>query len=228
MTQNEGALVAELAGRHWLRGDQIQAMAPAAHLDVDRYKVAGLDENGQPRPESGLERAADAVGWMIVEDGPVGYVAVRGGHPRCAAVGLYQATRFDHAWLVITSHRLAILRLRDIRNTEEGAVDEIIEQARQERSLGGALRGLGKIVKTSATEFVKSARRPPLAERPQDAVLDWPYEVPRQALRSIERWKQPMVPEFNGGPRFVQVWFTDDSWARLKTDQSGLLALTGT
>jgi hypothetical protein len=225
--RQESKLVVDLAARHWLRGDQIQAMAPAAHLDVDRYKVAGLDENGHPRPESGLERAADAVGWMIVEDGPVGYVAVRGGHPRCAAVGLYQGTRFDHAWLVITPHRVAVLRLRDLQNTEEGKVDEIIEQARQERSLGGALRGLGKIVKTSATEFVKSARRPPLTERPQDAVLDCPFEVPRHALHSIVRWKQPMVPEFDGGPRFVQVQFTDDSWARLKTDQAGLTALTG-
>lgn len=104
---------------------------------------------------------------------------------------------------------------------------EVLEQAKQQRSLGAAVRGLGRLVGTSAVEFAKSMRRPPLAERPQDAVLECPFEAPRSALQSITRWKQPMVPEFSGGPRFVQVQFTDGSWARLQTDAAGVAALTG-
>lgn len=228
MMQHESRLVADLAARHWLRGDQIQVMAPAAQdMHVERYRVRGLNANGSPPAETVGRRMYDAVDSFVFEEERDGFVAVSGDHPQCAAVGLYQAARFDHAWLVITTHRLAVLRLRDTRNTEDGVVDQIVEQARQDGSLGGALRGIGKIVKTSAAEFVKSSRRPPLTERPQDAVLEWPFEIPRQALHSVVRWKIPMMPEFNGGPRYVQVQFTDHSWVRLKTDQTGLTALTG-
>jgi hypothetical protein len=215
---SEARLVAQRAAERWLRGDVIQAMAMAGDLDAERYKVRGLDENGDPATLS--ERAWDAV----FEDGPGGYVAVRGDHPRCAAVGLYQAAGFDHAWFVITSHRIAVLRLRDALSTADAAKAELL---RGDRSLGGALRGLGQFVKASAADFAQSMRRPPLAERPADAVLEWPFERPRQELYGIERWKQPLVPQFRGGPRFVQIHFTDGSWARLKTDEAGQAALTG-
>jgi hypothetical protein len=226
-TSDESRLVGELAARHWLRGDAIQAVARAQQLDRDRYKVSGLDVNGQALAGSAPERAVEGTLAFFTDDRPDGYVAVSGGHPRCAAVGLYQATRFDHAWLVITPYRLAVLRLRDVRNTQEGVVDAIVERPGPDKSLGGFLRGVGKIVKTSTEELVQSARRPPLVERPQDAVLECPFEIARQALHSIVRWKQPLVPQFRGGPRFVQVSFTDGSWARLQTDEAGQSALTG-
>jgi hypothetical protein len=225
--QQESKLVVDLAARHWLRGDQIQAMAPVAHhLNVDKFKVAGLDEFGHPRAESIGRRAFDAVDSMF-DDPATGYVAVRGSHPQCAAVGMYRAARFDHAWLVITPLRVAVLQLRDVQSNKEGAFAEFEERGKQDRTLGGALRGIGKLVKDSATEFVKSARRPPLVERPQDAVFECPFEVPRQALHSIVPWKIRLVPEFDGGPRLIQVQFTDDSWTRLETDQTGRAALTG-
>ncbi len=210
---NEARLVAQRAVERWLRGDVIQAMAKAGELDVERYKVRGLDESGDPATLS--ERAWDAV----FEDGPGGYVAVRGDHPRCAAVGLYQAAGHDHAWFVITSHRIAVLRLRDAQSTADAAKAEL--------SNDRSLRGLGQFIKASAADFAQSMRRPPLAERPADAVLEWPFELPRHALRGVERWKQPLVPQFGGGPRFVQIHFTDKSWARVKTDEAGQAALTG-
>lgn len=214
---SEARLVAQRAAERWLRGDVIQAMAKVDELDAERYKVRGLDENGDPATLA--ERAWDAV----FEEGPGGYVAVRGDHPRCAAVGLYEAARFDNAWFVVTSHRIAVLRLRDALCTAEAAKAELLRGD----SLGDALRGLGKFVQASAADFAQSMRRPPLAERPADAVLEWPFELPRQALHGIERWKQPLVPQFRGGPRFVQLHFTDRSWARVRTDEAGQATLTG-
>jgi hypothetical protein len=82
-------------------------------------------------------------------------------------------------------------------------------------------------VSASAAEFAKSVRRPPLAERPDEAVLECPYELPRAALARVEKWKQPLVPQFRGGPRWLAVHFTDGSWARVKTDEPGQAALTG-
>lgn len=225
--REESTVVAELAARHWVRGDQVQAMVPVGrHLNVDRHRVRGLDELGNPQAQSMGRRAFDAAESMF-DDNDTSYVAVRGEQPQCAAVGMYRAAGFDHAWLVITSHRVAVLRLRDRQNAGEGKVDELLESAKQQGSLGGALRGIGKIVKTSATEFVKNARRPPLHERPQDAVLEWPFEAPRQVLVSIVPWKIPMIPQFSGGPRLIQVQFTDNSWTRLETDQIGQSSLTG-
>lgn len=218
----EARLVGARAAAQWLRGDVIQVLASAGELDQDRYKVRGLDEDGHP---TGMgEKAMNAFFDAIHDTGPDGYVAVRGDHPECAAVGLYRAVGVEHSWLVLTSHRVAVLRLRDLR---AGDSDELLQQAKDERSLGGALRGLGKFVKASASEFAKSMRRPPLAERPEDAVLECPFELPRQALAAVERWKQPLVPQFRGGPRFVQVHFTDNSWARLQTNEPGQAALTG-
>lgn len=225
--REESKLVADLAARHWVRGDQVQVMVPVArHLNVDRHQVRGLDELGSPQAESTGRRAFDAVESMF-DDDDTSYVAVQGEHPQCAAVAMYRAARSEHAWLLITSHRVAVLRLRDVQNTEDGKVEALVEQAKQPSSLGGALRGIGKIVKTSATEFVKNARRPPLHERPDDAVLEWPFEAPRQVLASVVPWKIPLVPQFSGGPRLVQVQFTDNSWTRLETDQTGQTALTG-
>lgn len=94
-----------------------------------------------------------------------------------------------------------------------------------ERSIGGTIRGVGKIVKTSSVEFVKRTRRGPLAGRPEDAGFECRFELPSHALAGVARWKQPMVPELKNGPRFVQTGFADASWARVKTDESGLAAL---
>ncbi len=216
----EARLVGERATAEWLRGDVIHALVAAAELDREVYRVRGLDENGHPTGAG--ERA---FGALFAAESAGEYVAVRGDRPDCAAVGLYRVLEGEHTWLVLTSHRLAVLRLRDLaRGTES---DEALERAKEEKSLGGALRGLGKFVKASASEFAKSVRRPPLAERPADAVLEPVFEVPRQALAGVERWKQPLVPQFRGGPRWLQVHFTDGSWARVQTDEAGQTALTG-
>lgn len=221
----EADLVRERAGREWLRGDVIQLLVTAAQLDNDRYRVRGLDDSGNPLAP-GAERAAEGVLGLFVDDGSGNeQVAVRGDHPGCAAVGLYRAVRHDHAWLVLTSHRFAVLRLRDRQSGTESAVTELMSG--EDRSLGGALRGLGKFVKASASELAKSVRRPPLAERPEDAELVCEFEAPRQAVAGVERWKPPLMPQLRGAPRHVQIHFTDNSWARIQTDENGATALTG-
>jgi hypothetical protein len=214
----EAALVEARATAGWLRGDVIQALVAATELDREVYRVRGLDEDGHP-----ASAGEKAFGALFTESAGE-YVAVRGDRPDCAAVGLYRALAAEHTWLVVTSHRVAVLRLDDRAAGTEQA--DALEAVKQERSLGGALRGLGKLVKASATEFARSVGRPPLAERPGDAVLVPVFEVPRQALAGVERWKQPLVPQFRGGPRWLQVHFTDGSWARVKTDEAGQAALT--
>lgn len=214
----EAELLSQRMAAEWLRGDTVRVLAAAGQLDQERYRVRGLDENGSPS-------RADDVLDLFSDDGGAGYVAVRGGDPRCAAVGLYQAVRHDHAFLVITGHRVAVLRLRDTQDGSAAAEREL--RADQDGSLGGALRGLGRFVKASATEFARSVRRPPLSERPGDAVLECPFELPLPALQGVRHWKQPLVPEFRNGPRFVQLLFTDGSWARIRTDETGQTALLG-
>lgn len=222
----EAGLLIERAAE-WLAGEAVRAMASVSDLDSDRWRVSGLDDAGHELPAGRAERGIEStVDFLTVEEGG-GHLAVRGDHPTCAAVGLYRAAELDHAWFVITDSRVAVLRLRDAQDASEGEIQAILEEAKRERSLGGAIRGVGKIVKSSSTEFVKRARRGPLAGRPEDAVFECPFEVPRFALETIDRWKQPMVPEFKGGPRFVKIGFTDASWARVKTDEDGLTALIG-
>jgi hypothetical protein len=214
----EAALVGARASAEWLRGDVLQALVPAIELDREVYRVRGLDEDGHPT--SAAEKAFDS----LFAESAGEYVAVRGDHPDCAAVGVYRALSTEHTWLAITSHRVAVLRLRDLaRGT---ASEEALASAKDEKSFGGMVRGLGKFVKASATEFAKSVRRPPLAERPADAVLEPAFELPRQVLARVERWKQPLIPEVRGGPRWLRLHFTDGSWARLQTDETGQAAVT--
>lgn len=215
----ETALVHARATGEWLRGDVVQALVVATELDREVYRVRGLDEDGHPAGR--VEKAFDA----LFSESAGEYVAVRGDHPACAAVGLYQALSTEHTWLVVTSHRVAVLRLRDL--AKGTAAEDALAAAKEEKSFGGVLRGLGKIVSASAAEFARSVRRPPLSERPDDAVLECPFELPRAALARVEKWKQPLVPQFRGGPRWLQVHFTDGSWARVKTDEAGQTALTG-
>lgn len=216
MDSAEAALVRARASAEWLRGDTLQVLASATELDREVYRVRGLDEDGHPTG------AAEKAWGALFSESAGEYVAVRGDHPSCAAVGLYKALSTEHTWLALTSHRLAVLRLRDL--AVGTASEEALAAAREEKSLGGMVRGIGKFVKASATEFAKSVRRPPLAERPDDAVLESAFELPRHALARVERWKQPLVPEVRGGPRWLQVHFTDGSWARLKTDEAGQAA----
>lgn len=219
----ESQLVGSLAAS-WLRGDAIQVLIPAGALDRERYKVRGLDEDGHPT--GAFERGVNTVIDSFVDAGSAGeYVAVRGNSPTCAAVGLYAAVRYEHAWFVVTSHRVAVLRLRDRTSGQEAATQDLKQAA--DGSLGGTLRGLGRFVKASATELAKSMRRPPLHERPEDATLVCEFEAPRHVLAAVERWKQPLIPQVRGGPRFLQIHFTDGSWARLQTNESGQAALTG-
>jgi hypothetical protein len=215
----EAALVGARLTAEWLRGDVLTVLASATELDREVYRVRGLDEDGHPT--GAAEKAFNA----LFAESAGEYVAVRGDHPSCAAVGLYRALSAEHTWLVVTSHRVAVMRLRDLaRGTGS---EDALAAAKEEKSLGGMVRGLGKFVKASATEFAKSVRRPPLAERPDDAVLEPAFEAPRQALARVERWKQPLVPEIRGGPRWLRLHFADGSWARVQTDEAGQTALTG-
>jgi hypothetical protein len=125
---------------------------------------------------------------------------VLGDHPTCEAVGLYRALSAEHTWLVLTSHRLAVLRLRDLAVGTQSI--QALAAAKGEKSLVAALRGLGKFVmaSASATEFAQSACRPLLIERPRDALLEAVWETPRQTVARVERWKQPLVQSSPAAP----------------------------
>jgi hypothetical protein len=212
----EAALVRARASAEWLRGEVLQALVPVSELDREVYRVRGLDEDGHP--SSAGERFFDS----LFAESAGEYVAVRGDHPDCAAVGLYRALSTDHRWLAVTPRRVGVLWLRDL--ARRSAAEEM-RTSHEESSLGGAVRAIGRFVRTSATEFAKSVRRPPLAERPADAVLEPVFELPRHALAQVERWKQPLVPEVRHGPRWLQLHFADGSWARIQTDEAGQSAL---
>ncbi|HYJ68921.1 MAG TPA: hypothetical protein VEX15_14825 [Nocardioidaceae bacterium] len=173
----EAELIVERAGVEWLAGEAIRAIAPVSGLDFDRWKVHGLDDDGRELPPGRTERFVDGPGDLFTTDeGEPAYVAVRGHYPTCSAVRLYRAAELDHAWLVITDSRLAVLRLCEAEDASEGTIESR-------------------------------------------------FELPTHALASVVRWKQPMMPEIDNGPRFAQIGFADASWARVKTDESGLASL---
>lgn len=216
-----GRLLLARAEREWLRGEPVLAMGTVAHVVQGRYRVRGLDPDGLPR--SSVDRVLDS----FDDTGHPGVVTVvRGDDPGCAAVFAYRAARFDHTWLVVTPGRVAVLRLRDAQNQADGAGDALAEASR-ERSVGGLLRGVGRLVASSAAELARSVRRPPLAERPGDAVLEVPFEAPSSALAGVAPWKPRGLPRLRHGPRHVQVAFADGSSACFTTDAAGEAALTG-
>jgi len=221
-------LLCRRAEAEWLRGDVVQAMAAVKQVDAGRYRVRGLDADGHPLDSFAVRATEGVVDAFTSEfnDGGI-FAAVRGDHPECAAVGLYQAARHDHTWLTFTPHRVAVLRLRDVQNEAESVFDQELARAKQDRSVRGAVRGFGKIVSSGAKELARSVRRPPLPDRPQDAVLEWPFEAPRHLLQAIESWKPRMMPTFRHGPRWVKVRLADGSWACFETDVAGATALTG-
>jgi hypothetical protein len=216
-----GALLRQRAEREWLRGEGLQALVPVGDVEQGRYRVRGLDPDGLPR--SWLDTTLDAFTDPVAHPGI--FTAVQGDHPQCAAVGLYAAARYDHVWMAITPGRLAVLRLRDVQEQADDLADDLAAQAREGQSLGKLVRGVGRLVKASAAELTTGRRRPPLTERPQDAVLECPFEVPRAALQAIVGWKPPLMPTYDGGPGWMEVRFTDGSMARLTTDAAGAAAL---
>ncbi|MCP2169723.1 hypothetical protein [Goodfellowiella coeruleoviolacea] len=210
----------------WTRGEQVLVFAECTqNLAAGRYKVGGLDENGTAKETNAVLRAAE-----LLSDDPVAgqWVAVRGEHPACTAVRLYRALAGADTFLVLTPSRLAVVRLRDARRQGENALDGFTADLAEDRSVGGLLRGVGKLVRGAATDMVRAARRPPLTERPEDAVLTVEFEGPHQELAGVRRWKQPMVPNLRHGPRMVELHFADGSWCRVQTTVADAQTLTGT
>lgn len=216
------SLLLQLAEDEWLRGDKILAAAPVGQMLQGRYRVRGLDHDGLP-PAAG-DRVLDSI---TDSNQPGLYAVVHGDHPHCSAVGMYKAADNDHVWLVVTSHRVAVLRLRDVRKNAETVFEDVEKQVKQDRSLGGLARGVGKLVSSAAIELARGVRLPPLADRPEDAVLESPFELPSTHLRSIAPWKPRLLPRFRHGPQYVQVHFADGSSACLETNAEGLDTLTG-
>jgi hypothetical protein len=222
-------LLRERAEREWLGGEAVLALAAVAQVPPGRYRVGRLDRDGR---EYGS--VADVVDATTQVKLPGMFDAVRADHPDGAAVGLYEAAALglhvvadDPTWLIITPGRIAVLRLLDLqRNGSGGAVDALLGGAKRSRG-DGLLRRVGEAVKAGATELVTSVRRPLLADRPQDAVLQCPFVLPIGHLQSIVPWKPPMVPLLRHGPRYVKVQFVDGSYACLETDIPGATALTG-
>jgi hypothetical protein len=213
-------LLRHRAEAHWLRGDRLLALAAVGHVNQGRYRVQGLDDDGIRGSALGnlFDAAIDTEMRGIV-------TAVRGDHPDCAAAGLYGAAGFTHAWLAITPHRVAVLRLRDVQDPGEGVADNLAARSTQGRqSLLGSFRDVGRLLKATAAD-ARGPDRPPLDHRPQDAAIAWPFEVPYAHLHSIAGWQPPLIRPYPGGPRHVQVHFVDGSWARLQTDEAGAAAL---
>jgi hypothetical protein len=207
--------------QEWLQGEPIYVMALVGQVDGGRFRVRGLDADGHDSAR--VDRILDAF-----DDGPRAgaWTVVRGDHPGCAAAVLYQAAIHDHTFLTITPHRVALLRLRDRQDRLEGVADALRPEAGERSSLGGFVRGVGKLLKAGASDMAASIRRPPLGERPDDAVLERPFEAPAHLLHSITPWKPPLMPKLPGGPRWVQVHLNDGSWTCLSTDSPGAAALT--
>jgi hypothetical protein len=216
------SLLVELAEVEWLRSEEIVAVAPVGNLLLGRHRVRGLDRDGTAQPPA-VDRVLDA---LTDDDRDGGYTVVRGDDPACSAVALHRAADRGNVWLVVTSRRVAVLRLRDVRDDAEGALAEAEAQARQDRSLGGLLRGAGKLVGATAIELARSLRRPPLADRPDDAVLECLFQLPSGHVHRMTPWKPRLVPSLRHGPRYVQFHFADGSWAALETDTGGASALT--
>jgi hypothetical protein len=220
-----GRLLRERAEREWLRGEPVLATGPVDHVVEGRYKVRGLDAEGNPPPPV-VDRVFDAFDEHAQRTGV--FTVVRGDHPGCVAVFAYRATRYDNTWLVVTPSRVAVLRLRDVQNRADHLdSEEARVEATRDRSVGGLLRGVGKLMASSAAEIARSVRRPPLVERPGDAVLECPFEAPSSALAGVSPWKPRGVPRLKHGPRYVQVAFADGSSACFTTDAAGEASLTG-
>lgn len=229
----DAALVSQRMAE-WLRGDVVRVFA-VAWPPPGRYKVRGLDKDGDSKADRRLMGAvlltAAAINAVVPGEGEGdsnsgggsrGPVVVRGEDPGCAAVGFRRAiggyhTDFGgHRFLVITSHRVAVLRLRDAQDDSAAAEGEW-ERVRAEDSTVKRLRGVGRFLKKGMEEVVQSVRRPPLSERPDDVVLDCPFELPLPALRGVQ-------PDSTGD---MQMFFADGSWALFGTDPVGLAALAG-
>ncbi|MCP2257768.1 hypothetical protein LX15_001454 [Streptoalloteichus tenebrarius] len=227
-TEAEAGLVRDLATRTWLRGDTLLATAGCCEIENERFRVRGLDARGIERSVGGrmVEGFMDA---FMDDNTPVRSVAVHGEHPRCLAVGCYRAVSEKNAWLVVTSHRVAVLRLRDLQGDSGDVMKEFSDSVRNPESVRGVqgLRKLGKFLKDVAVESVREVRRPPLTERPQDAALVSEFEISRADLVRIERWKPTLIPNFSMGPRHLQLHFRDGSWARVQTDVAGAIAMAG-
>lgn len=213
-------LLRERAEREWLRGEPLHATASVGPAD-GRYKVQGLDRDGHPK-RSFTNRL-----FTGSSDEPGGQTVVRGDRPDCLAVGLYQAARGVDTWLTLTAGRVAVLRLRDRRDRFDEVHAEVTDDADQNRSLGGAIRGVTRLVRSGLGDLADSLRRPPLTERSDDAVLECSFEAPVSAVRLMEEWRPRFMPRLKGGTRWVKVHLADGSSACLTTDEAGLCVLVG-
>ncbi|SEF08344.1 hypothetical protein [Jiangella alba] len=217
MTTPEHQLFDQLVGPAWAGAEPIRASAPASEVSASRYRVRGLTEYGEPKVRR--SHADPEVVFEEPGDEPAGhYTAVRGDGPDCLAVGCYRAATsgIGLAFVAVTDSRLAVLQLRD------SSVEPMPDAGRLLKEGGGLLRTMGRLVKGFVREV--SALNS-IADRPESAVVEPAWEVPRHALSAATRWKKPLIPELRGGERNVQLTFTDGSFARLCTDEAGLASL---
>lgn len=161
---DEAALVLRLA-EAWLEGEPVDVLATIGQVECERYRVRGLDEDGDPLPVGRSDRSMERIVEQFEEISALRYVAVEGDAPGCDAVAM-------------------------------------------------------------GRDLIEDFRRTPLAERPDDAILEIALELPATAIRHVERRRQRGVPELRGGPRHVQLHFADGSIARVRTDEAGLRSLT--
>ncbi|MCK2242752.1 MULTISPECIES: hypothetical protein [unclassified Crossiella] len=212
-------LALALLGRDWLGGERLKALACAEALPAGRFHVKGLDAHGIP-----VARSTGAATWSDDDIAAGRGAAVHARQPESLGVRLYRAVQAPEAcWLALGVARIAVIRIRDTAVRAEPIVSPTAQRLVRQRSVGKVLRGVGRLMRDVASGLQEDIGRPPLHERPEDAVLEFEFEAPRTELLRVERCRQLAV-----GPatRQVRLHFTDDSWARIRTDVDGAEALT--
>lgn len=210
-------MLINLLQRDWLRGETPIMVVECREPIQGRYRVRGLDEDGNPAEPNAALRVMDA--FTDDPDRTGEWTVVAGDHPACVAVRFFRGLG---SHLVLTPTRLGLVEVKDA-----AAADVLGEFQVEQKSFGGLMKGVGKLVKGAATELVNSARRPPLEERPQDARLHIGYEGARADIVGAQPWKPPLMPELKHGPRLVEMHFRDRSWVRFETSAADAPVLTG-
>ncbi|WHT22314.1 hypothetical protein N8J89_14975 [Crossiella sp. CA-258035] len=213
-------LALALLGRDWLGNERLKALACAESLPNGRFHVKGLDNHGIPTTRSRTRAAT----WSDDDIAAGRSAAVHARQPDSPAVRLYRAVQAPEAcWLALGTERIAVLRIRDTAVRAEPIVSPTAQRLVRQKSVGKVLRGVGRLVRDVATGLQEDIGRPPLHERPEDAVLEFEFEAPRAELLRVERCRQLAV---GSASRQVRLHFTDGSWARIRTDVDGVEALT--
>lgn len=212
-------LALALLGRDWLGAETLKALACAEALPSGKFHVKGLDDHGIP-----VTRSRRTSTWSDDDVAAGRGAAVHARQPDSPAVRLYRAVQSpEPCWLVLGTERIAVIRIRDTAQRTDPTISPAAQRLVRQKSVGKVLRGVGRMMREVATTLQEDIGRPPLHERPEDAVLEFEFEERRTELLRVERCRQLAV---GSATRNVRLHFADGSWAKIRTDQDGAEVLT--